>query len=131
MASKTTIANLDQAIKGILDEYSDQILVSMEAATKEVAKAAVETLKNESNNTFRDVNLKKGRYGSGWTSTVETGRVSAKGIIYNAKYPGLPHLLENGHANRGGGRTPGVPHIAPVAEKIEKEYMEALENAIK
>lgn len=38
-----------------------------------------------------------------------------EGHIYSKK-PGLPHLLEKGHAKIGGGRTSAYPHVKPAAE---------------
>ena len=70
-----------------------------------------------------------GRYSKGWTSTFEEDRLSAKGVIYN-KTPGLPHLLEHGHAKRGGGRVPGRSHIAPVEEKLTEDFLKAVKDKI-
>lgn len=38
-----------------------------------------------------------------------------EGHIFSKK-PGLPHLLEKGHAKIGGGRTRAFPHVKPAAE---------------
>lgn len=38
-----------------------------------------------------------------------------QGHVYSTK-PGLPHLLEKGHAKVGGGKTRAVEHIAPAAD---------------
>ena len=56
--------------------------------------------------------------------------MGAKATLYNAKVPGLPHLLEHGHAKRGGGRVSGRVHIAPVEEELEKAFTQELERAL-
>lgn len=131
MAKAITVDRLGEEIAKILDEYASDITGNVEEATRRVTKMGVKTVKSESLRSFKDVNLDKGRYGTGWTSQIETGRFSAQGTIYNYKYPGLPHLLEYGHANRYGGRTLGHVHIAPVEEKINAEFERKIENEIK
>lgn len=130
MASKrkATVDNLDDVISDILGDYAGEVRENLDEITAKVTKEGVKALKNESLTEFNDVHLKKGRYGSGWTSTMETGRFSTQGTIYNKKYPGLPHLLEHGHAKRGGGRVPGKVHIAPVEEKIVKSFQKEVLN---
>lgn len=129
--AKLTADNFAAEVGKILSKYEEEISDSLGEITQDVAKAGATAIKNEANEKFKDVHLKKGRYGSGWTTTItKDTRLNKVVTIHNAKYPGLPHLLENGHLNRNGSRTPGRPHIAPVedqiAEKFEKEVVTKL-----
>lgn len=49
-------------------------------------------------------------YPSTWTYRTLRTKEGTEGHIYSTK-PGLPHLLEKGHAKIGGGRTVAKPHI--------------------
>lgn len=122
MARKTPLDKFSDEIADILEGYSDEVMGSLEEAVKEVTKAGAKALRAESKRTFGGT----GRYAKGWTSTVETGKRSAQGTIYNKDLPGLPHLLEHGHLNRDGSRTPGRIHIA----KVEKEIVEKFEEEV-
>ena len=42
----------------------------------------------------------------------------------------LPHLLEDGHATRNGGRTKAQPHIRPIEEKYSKKFENELKKKI-
>jgi hypothetical protein len=87
-----------------------------------MARSGAAALRTASANTFGG----SGRYAKGWTATTQRTRAGTSAVIHNASTPGLPHLLENGHANRDGGRTPGRPHIAP----IEAELVAAFEREV-
>lgn len=124
MAKRCPIDKLQETIKKTLDEYGDTIREDVDVVVKKVTRAGVTAVKSEARAKFNG-----SKYASSWTSTVETGRMSTQGTIYN-KIPGLPHLLENGHAKRGGGRVEGRPHIAPVEETIIEQYMREVESKL-
>lgn len=116
MAKTCTIDNMDAAIMDILNEYEEFTVQTVREATQKIAKEGVKALKSSSG-AFGG----SGKYARGWTSTSEGGRFDTTVTIHN-RTPGLPHLLENGHAKRGGGRTAGRVHIAPVESKLIGDY---------
>lgn len=126
MARATPLDRLAQTIQNELADYAVGVTDTLKEATKKVTKAGVNALRAEARQKFKGT----GKYAKGWTSTVETGKHSAQGVIYNKDAPGLPHLLENGHAKRGGGRTAGVPHIATVEEMIALQFTEEVERLL-
>lgn len=125
MGRKIPVDKLTQEVDKILSEYGGDVQGNLNTIVGQMSKKGAQTLRQQSKNTFGGT----GKYAKGWTSTVETGRVSAQGTIYN-KTPGLPHLLENGHALRGGGRTPGRPHIKPVEEALVREFESKVKSKI-
>lgn len=125
MASrKVTVDNLGEAIAEILDEYGEEVTKDMDSVVKDVGKAGVKAIKSASG-----VFGGTGKYRKGWTSQTDTERYGSTVTIYN-RTPGLPHLLENGHAKRGGGRVPGKTHIAPVEQELIKQFEEQIEKAV-
>lgn len=121
MAKKVTVNNLQDAIKDILDEYSDQIYENLDEITQRIGKKGVEAVKNSSKEAFN------GKvYASGWGMTVEKNRLYTSVIIHNKKQAGLAHLLEHGHVKANGtgryGQWSGVEHLLPVEEKLVDEF---------
>ena len=59
---------------------------------------------------------------------------SAVGIgvtVYSPSHYMLAHLLENGHAKRGGGRVKAIPHIKPAEDHARDELVKDIEKALK
>ena len=52
--------------------------------------------------------------------------------VYSPSRYMLAHLLEHGHAKRGGGRVRAIPHIAPAeevgAEQLEQDILRGLKE---
>lgn len=110
----------------LMEEYASEVATDMKTEAKAVAKEAVKELKQASP---EGAGSKKGHYKDGWTSTVESENAVSVGIrIYNRKKPGLTHLLEKGHAKRGGGRVEGQPHISTAEGNAAVNYEKRLKE---
>lgn len=118
-AKKTPADRLRAEITKILDDYGHNVADNIDAAVKKVARSGAKALRSESRVKFPNGT---GEYSKGWKSSVDTKKRTTQGTIYNEDLPGLPHLLEHGHANRGGGRTPGRVHIKPIEQEIIKSF---------
>ena len=107
-----------------LQEYAD---LATDDLKKAVKKAGDEAKKDIQNN----APVKTGAYKKSWTvkTTKETSN-AMEVVVHSKNRYQLAHLLEFGHAKRGGGRTKAIPHIAPAeqraAELLEREVEAAL-----
>lgn len=118
------IGALASEITKLMQEYAEDVSEDMKEEAKAVAKETAEELKKTSPKGYGS---RKGHYNAGWTSSIEREKASSIGIrVYNRKKPGLTHLLEKGHAKRGGGRVAGISHIAPAEQQAVKEYEKRL-----
>ena len=125
MAKRSTVETLAADIQQILDEYEGDITHLTKETVRKIGNKGKQALKSNSG-----VFGGTGKYAAGWTSKVEETRLGATAILYNAKVPGLPHLLEYGHAMRGGGRVSGRVHIKPVEDELAKAFEQELRDEI-
>ena len=118
--------DLEKAVGDILAEYSVDVSKAAEEAITQVAKEATKKLK-------QSAPRRTGKYAKGWANKVENDTLTVEAVVYGktGTYQ-LAHLLENGHAKRGGGRTAPIVHIKPVEEwaiaEIEKRIREKVEQ---
>ena len=116
----TSIDNLaDEIMKG-LTEYADLTDESMKKAVRKTAASVKKEISAKAPK-------KTGAYAKSWTAkkTKENSHSLEMTVHSKNKYQ-LAHLLEKGHAKRGGGRVAGKLHIAPA----EENGVQMLENLI-
>lgn len=116
--------DLSKAVAQVLDEYEESVTEAVQRVTDDLAKEGLRKIKSSSKShgwTY---------YATGWLKKVIVNRAGASATIYNGKVPGLVHLLENGHALRGGGRSRAFPHVAPVQDWLNEELQKRIKEAI-
>ena len=117
----TSIDNLAEEVMKGLQEYCE---LADDEMKKAVRKTATSVKKEISANAPHDT----GTYAKSWTSSkVKETSHNLQMTVHSRNRYRLAHLLEKGHAKRGGGRVQGKPHIAPA----EKNGEELLENLIR
>ena len=120
----TSIDDMASEIMSGLQEYADLAAAEMKKAVK---KTATEVKKEISAN----APVKSGRYKKSWTTkTAKENSHTLEMTVYSKDRYQIAHLLEHGHAKRGGGRVAAIPHIATAEangeQMLEKLITEAL-----
>lgn len=123
---KVSIEGLADAVMDSLLEYNDLAADTV----KKAVKAAGTTVRNEIR---QNAPVRSGRYAKSWTSkTTAESSTSMHVTVYSPSRYMLAHLLEHGHAKRGGGRVRAIPHIAPAeevgAEQLERDILRGLKE---
>lgn len=123
---RTDIDGMAAAIMEGLEEYADLATDSMKAAVKKAGN----TVKADISASAPE---RTGRYAKSWRTkaTKETANALEVTVYSPTRYM-LAHLLEHGHAKRGGGRVAAIPHIAPAEqhgiEELEREIERSLSH---
>lgn len=110
-------------IKKILNDYSNDIQEAIAAEAQAEAKKAATELKNSSPK-------RTGKYAKGWRVSTTKGVGFIECEVHNANAPGLTHLLEKPHLLRNGKLSKPQVHIAPIEEKITREFEQTVEKII-
>ena len=118
MGDKCTIDNLAKTIMEGLQEYAD-------VASADVKTAVRKAGKNVKAEISANAPKRTGAYAKSWTVKTEKETANSLEVVVHSKnrYQ-IAHLLEHGHAKRGGGRVAGIPHIAPAEENAVKQLEE-------
>lgn len=123
-SNRVKIDGMAAAIMKGLEEYAEVATSDLKAS---VRKAGSNVRKDIQANAPK----KTGAYSKSWSvkTTKETSN-TLELTVYSPKKYQLAHLLEYGHAKRGGGRTKAQPHIAPAEEaaisQLERDIKRSL-----
>lgn len=118
MGDKCTIDNLAKTIMEGLQEYAD-------VASEDVKTAVRKAGKNVKTEISANAPKRTGAYAKSWAvKTQKETAHSLEVVVHSKNRYQIAHLLEHGHAKRGGGRVAGIPHIAPAEENAVKQLEE-------
>lgn len=119
----TVDAMADKIMKGLTD-YADLADTAMKKAVRKTAKSVKDEISS-------NAPKRTGAYSKSWTAkkTKENSH-SLEMTVHSKNRYQLAHLLEKGHAKRGGGRVSGKPHIAPAKEKGVQLFEKLIEEAL-
>ena len=125
MGKKVSIDQLADAVNEQLQEYNK---LSAEVVKTAVTKAGNAVKKDIGANAPK----KTGSYAKSWrTKKTKETSTELQVTVYSPTRYMLAHLLEHGHAKRGGGRVRAIPHIAPAEEAAEETLRKDIERGLK
>ena len=125
MAQKVSAGHLADAVMEGLEEYAELAAEEVKTAVKRAGK----TVKDQISQTAPE---RTGAYAKSWAvkKTKESSQ-SLEVTVHSRNRYQIAHLLEHGHAKRGGGRVSAIPHIAPAEKAGEEQLLTDIEKALK
>ena len=124
MSDTVSVDQLADAINAALQEYAALAAADMKKCIADAGKTVRKEIKSQAPK-------ESGQYGKSWrVKKVAEDSQTVEYIVYSPRRYYLAHLLEHGHAKRGGGRVSARPHIAPAEEIGEEKLIQDLERAL-
>lgn len=126
MARNVPISGLADAVMDTLEEYADLAAEDVKQAVKDAGDVVKDDIRSHAP---KDT----GAYAKSWAvKKMKETSDSLTVVVHSRNRYQLAHLLEFGHAKRGGGRVSAQPHIAAAEQKgieyLEDEIRKALEG---
>ena len=119
--------SVDQLAEAVMEGLTEYNKLATDTVKKAVKKAG-NTVKNEIKGAAP---RKSGKYAASWrTKTTKESSTSLHVTVYSPSRYMLAHLLEHGHAKRGGGRVRAIPHIAPAEAAGEQQLTQDIERGL-
>lgn len=118
MALVVKVDEFSETISKYLAQYSANAKVVLDETIREVSLETKKKVKS-------GAPVRTGNYRKSWSIKQDTGRLTSAAVVYaKAPHYRLTHLLENGHAKRGGGRVAPKVHITPANNWAQEEAVD-------
>jgi hypothetical protein len=125
MSRNTSIDDMDSAIMAELGKYAGIAADDLKDAVKETAKSVRKDIQDSAP-------VDTGKYKKSWSvKNVHEDSQSIDLVVHSRNRYQIAHLLEHGHAKRGGGRVAARPHIASAEQRGSEKLVEAIESKLK
>ncbi len=125
MSGTVSIAQMASAITEELTKYRDLAANKTKKAVRRAGKTVREEIQaNAPEHT--------GTYAESWKTKVTAEDSQGLDlVVYSPSRYRIAHLLEHGHAKRGGGRVRAIPHIAPAEVKGAEQLLTDIEKELR
>lgn len=125
MSRTVSIDEMDNAIMEELEKYADLAADELKAAVKETAASVRKDIQ-------AGAPVDTGKYKKSWlVKNVREDSESIELVVHSRNRYQIAHLLEHGHAKRGGGRVAAKPHIASAEQRGNEKLVQTIEQKLK
>ena len=125
MSRTVSIDEMDNAIMDELEKYADLAADELKAAVKETAASVRKDIQ-------AGAPVDTGKYKKSWSvKNVREDSESIELVEHSRNRYQIAHLLEHGHAKRGGGRVAAKPHIASAEQRGNEKLVQTIEQKLK
>lgn len=125
MNRTVSIDKMDSAIMEELEKYAELASDDLKAAVKETAASVRKDIQ-------AGAPVDTGKYKKSWSvKNVHEDSESIDLVVHSRNRYQIAHLLEHGHAKRGGGRVAAKPHIASAEQRGNEKLVTTIEQKLK
>ena len=125
MNRTVSIDEMDSAIMDELKKYAELASDDLKAAVKETAASVRKDIQ-------AGAPVDTGKYKKSWSvKNVHEDSESIDLVVHSRNRYQIAHLLEHGHAKRGGGRVAAKPHIAAAEQRGNEKLVTTIEQKLK
>ena len=121
---RVSVDQMADAIAQSMSEYAELSNETMKKSVTEVGQSVKKDIQS-------GAPIKTGRYKKSWTvQKVKENANMLMVAVHSRDCYQIAHLLEHGHAKRGGGRVAAIPHIAPAEQSGAEELVSKIERGL-